>query len=137
MSISNGMSFSLLVSGFLKFSSEAAIMVFLLCVAHSEWGPVCWGTGSPGRGMGSRVSPILFPVTIPGPRWHFYPAESPTPKRKPRVVPECWMVAMVLWHSWPRGFLTDHSHRHSCFHPPRTPSPWSCSAQPCSSWDAG
>ena len=133
MSISNGMSFSLLVSGFLKFSSEAAIMVFLLCVAHSEWGPVCWGTGSPGRGMESCVSPFLFPVTIPGPRWHFYPAESPTPKRKPRVVPECWMVAMVLWHSWPRGFLTDHSHRHSCFHPPRTPSPWSCSAQPCSS----
>lgn len=89
MSISNGMSFSLLVSGFLKFSSEAAVTVFLLCVARSEWGPVCWGTGSPGRGMGSRVSPVLFPVTIPGPRWHFYPAVTHSREEtsgRPRVL---------------------------------------------------
>lgn len=95
MSISNGMSFSSLISGFLTFSSETTVTVFLLCVARSEGGPVCWGTGSPGRGAGSRVPPVLFPVTLPDPHRHFYPAESPTPKRKPLVVRECWMVATV------------------------------------------
>ena len=95
MSISNGMSSSSLISGFLTFSSETTVTVFLLCVACSEGGPVSWGTGSPGRGTGSRVPPVLFPVTLPDPHRHVYPAESPTPERKPPVVQECWMVATV------------------------------------------